>query len=709
MILTFAGEPLLLEDPEGKVRRFLRRHIDPAQNSLFGDQTSGMASQRQNPITPGTKQVTIPIFNYPERPRLRLNELWIPTGANRWGCGLFCCTGTTLNAIANTLNHQWSEEPLRFDARPGELVINDESGAAGSSGPWYSLTAYSEGQTVASAGNIYRCVSSGVSAPLTESGGPSGTGSGISDGSVVWDYVSAAGGFVRMLMHLLPPRKITPDDATENSSEDLWLLPLVDDRYLWQFANMDPSTGFVESTLTTWSKLIDWCQGCLRGTTESGGWFGAPQTVECDYDPVPAVYLTPHPELLRFYDSTAMLIDAVAANLGCRVVFDPATLIETGRVRLQSPKEAESIHGSNITEFVNNPRSGQEGESVPQVTAGAENASINTLIGAVTPISVIVVFRDPTLTEFSNRLTRNAMDVLVGPDQDQQITQFKAGVYRLFHETLYCPPGDPLTSDFTDEEEEQYQEARDLTNRIAQDFYSWLTHRHDITLPGIKLWELTGFDDGVLYSVGRHDADGNYQCSTRVWSPPHDFGVCTLTHGTSDSGGAWYQVVSHPCLSTGRDGSVWCIALPFQDADGNDHWSAETASIALDGSTYVDANSKVTTNGVELPLVEVQFNAPELVGTSNVASYVGAVFPRQVIQATGGGSAIVRPPCANVNLSGEVTEVGSSFVKIQISGGIIVTCSKALTSETWAVGNTAIAWFVSNGSTGGYIAANTTC
>jgi hypothetical protein len=53
---------------------------------------------------------------------------------------------------------------------------------------WAASTAYSVSDTVANDENVYTCSTAGTSAA---SGGPTGTGSGISDGTAVWDYTSA--------------------------------------------------------------------------------------------------------------------------------------------------------------------------------------------------------------------------------------------------------------------------------------------------------------------------------------------------------------------------------------------------------------------------------------------------------------------------------------------------------------------------------------
>jgi hypothetical protein len=51
---------------------------------------------------------------------------------------------------------------------------------------WVGSTAYTLGQRVTNGGLVYQCATAGTSA---SSGGPTGTGASISDGTAVWSYV----------------------------------------------------------------------------------------------------------------------------------------------------------------------------------------------------------------------------------------------------------------------------------------------------------------------------------------------------------------------------------------------------------------------------------------------------------------------------------------------------------------------------------------
>ena len=55
--------------------------------------------------------------------------------------------------------------------------------------PWAASKAYVLNQQVVNGGNVYKCTTAGTSAA---SGGPSGTGTGITDNTAVWAYVDTA-------------------------------------------------------------------------------------------------------------------------------------------------------------------------------------------------------------------------------------------------------------------------------------------------------------------------------------------------------------------------------------------------------------------------------------------------------------------------------------------------------------------------------------
>lgn len=101
-----------------------------------------------------------------------------PTG---WEC-------TTTGAISTTAwvaNTAYVVSDLRLNA--GNTYVCIDAGISAPTTAWVASTTYAIGACRTNGGNTYVCTKAGVSA---SSGGPTGTGFGIVDGTVNWDYLN---------------------------------------------------------------------------------------------------------------------------------------------------------------------------------------------------------------------------------------------------------------------------------------------------------------------------------------------------------------------------------------------------------------------------------------------------------------------------------------------------------------------------------------
>ena len=103
--------------------------------------------------------------------------------------------------------------------------------------PWVASTAYAVGDKVQHNSNIYVCDTAGTSA---SSGGPSGTGSNISDGSTQWDYEQALSTIQASIKGYLTP---TPSTDTE----DLQVLTINDTTFINNRSKTVGTTGVTDS------------------------------------------------------------------------------------------------------------------------------------------------------------------------------------------------------------------------------------------------------------------------------------------------------------------------------------------------------------------------------------------------------------------------------------------------------------------------------
>ena len=89
----------------------------------------------------------------------------------------------------------WQDASADASGRAGYFRIFDSAGTTChiqglAAGPWFASRAYALNDIVTNdSGKVFKVTTAGTSAG---SGGPTGTGTGIADGSVTWAYVQAA-------------------------------------------------------------------------------------------------------------------------------------------------------------------------------------------------------------------------------------------------------------------------------------------------------------------------------------------------------------------------------------------------------------------------------------------------------------------------------------------------------------------------------------
>ena len=136
-----------------------------------------------------------------------------------------------------------------------------------------------------------------------------------------------AGNIIQTQLYLMPPRQVSVSTNVD-PTEQLWLLPLVDVRYWWQFINCG-DWGLTSST--TWAQLFTAIGNALNVTINN--------------DIVPAAYLGPDAvEFYRRNDNIAVYLNAVASCVGQRIVRSI-----DGTVSSQSAATATATYTANLT------------------------------------------------------------------------------------------------------------------------------------------------------------------------------------------------------------------------------------------------------------------------------------------------------------------------------------------------------------------------
>lgn len=412
MALSYAGQDLLLVPPD--LQAFLDRWLPTVETKLFSDMLGAANTNRCESRNPNaTNRVGLARPNYPDRPPLRVNELYWPTGATRWGQFIGLADTPTKDKILDAVGRTGS--PVKQT-----LVLLDESRTP----------------------NIRLAPS----------------------------------------MHLLPPRRLTAVElgGRNTDREQFWLIPLVDDRWQWQFRNTgDMSLDAGE----TWSSFYNMLAARLD--------------VTIDADTVPSTYLFPDPyECSRQYESVAVLLDAAAHSVGQRIVRGlDGNIRATGWERSQTNFEANAYKkwlqaaGGDFEDY-----------------SYATQASMSLLCPKYT----------------------TKMQACGWKEYTSSLGSGFSGTYRTIHTTAAA-----TFATFGASNPSNATALQALADQIATDHALSLKF-YDIAFCGLLDWTPVGWDDSISWTIGRLSEDGGHLAHTRVQSQPYNFGVDEMLHQIED-------------------------------------------------------------------------------------------------------------------------------------------------------------------------------
>lgn len=383
------------------------------------------------PIARYNNTLPIPYPNFSLPPPMRFNSLYWPTGASRWSFGLFLVDAVRLEKILEKVS---GTAPRESRNEPQQLVLTDTG---------FDAEVKSDDFSIDTKNRI---------ALSTE-------------------------------MFALPPRPVSPTVYEDG----LWMLPLVDVRYYWQWKSTREFAASDYGECGIWDDVFVEIEDELDVAPSGLTW----DEVADGYDQPDTEYLA---EVLS-HANAAVVLDAVAASVGQRV-----TRWIDGTIYSIDPVESETILTDNLTagsaEYTNwTPVCGDDFSTKHQAAAKPEQVSVG--------------FNDPCIKVW-NEILESA--------GNHSVTDFVEGMTKQFR--VISP--DPFTAG-----EPNAVSAAHAT-QIAADFYAWLAHRYDRSFASIKAWNPTGFDDYMLWDFGRRHPDGILAGQTRVHSVPYNLGVETL-------------------------------------------------------------------------------------------------------------------------------------------------------------------------------------
>jgi hypothetical protein len=448
--ITFAGVPLLLEDPGRQVQEWMERHLPLSDARLWGGRPVALNDARCRPrgLYPGNDdpvetesgaivphvrsggvlhRVGLGTYNWPDPPPPQINTLYWPTGATRWGYGLFLADSDRLEEIFEAVGSDGA----------GTLKFEQER-----------LSPAVSGEQVT----------------------------------------------IERKMYLLPPRPVSHRGTGDVAAGRLWLLPMVDLRYWWQCR---PMGDYQLATGDTWESLLGLIEAAIGkpiACSSISGAFFYPDPTECT----------------RKFENAAVLLDAVAASIGRRVVFGPLSEDDDPEtVTLQSPEEGYAAFQANFE------------DDWRLLAGGSTVAPRRNLV----PAGVSVVY-----PRWRDNLPQDTGDIwTVSRNTSREAV---ADAKQVFFNTAQAdfPLGATVPRNAG--------ALESLASAIADAYWNWRLDVYDASYCGLKPWNITGYDDYVAWHFGRQHAKpsadddtevlpgwGDYACYTRIAGLPPAVGV----------------------------------------------------------------------------------------------------------------------------------------------------------------------------------------
>lgn len=371
------------------------------------------------------------------------------------------------------------------------------------------------------------------------------------------DFVANCGGpSFKAMLYALNPIPI----SSVTGKAGLWILPLVDMRYWFQFTSVG---DLQQADVTSWTSLID---------TMSTNAIGVP-ALNIDSAISPDYFAPDMDEFARRFRNVAQLWDAIAHSVGMRVVSTAAADL----MLIEWTSSIDRLEG-NLT------RKNQVDENEPDrdwhLIAGGDYSD-----SLIVPKSVDIVF-PKYISRMRQRLGRVYTINKTASGRTERALFGDEYCKKTIHTTYWAQYfGTEELTDCTDPAPTNSSDCEKLAEQIADDYYLSIDKAYDYTFLGIKPWYPTGWDDHILYQFGCEsdrlagvapdsaaDLPSNFHglvarherlWLTRVVSMPQNFGVEDMLHQTSVSG---KQIIFRPL---GLDMIVGKVDTEIAGRNGN--------------------------------------------------------------------------------------------------------------------------------------------
>jgi hypothetical protein len=270
--------------------------------------------------------------------------------------------------------------------------------------------------------------------------------------------------------------------------QQFWLLTLVDDRYFWQVRSTK-ALGITEGT-TTWDDLYTALTSLLR--------------INLTWDAINPAYLVPSASLMAQYEQAPLLLDAVAYNVGQRIVRNL-----NGTVNAYNVLTSQSLLNNDVQIWARKWAGGEF--DLTNLTPTDQPGVLPESVTITFPKVITGMTVDPAVLAVEVKLRDLGL-----PDFG---TVVQVGNSKFYHDTLAAlyPVTAGIVSNLSD--------LQALVDQFATDWYRYQISALDVKLDGIVPWTPEGLSDSIEWLWRQGDM------STRIQRPPFNDLVEELSHG----------------------------------------------------------------------------------------------------------------------------------------------------------------------------------
>jgi len=334
---------------------------------------------------------------------------------------------------------------------------------------------------------------------------------------------------ISITMWCLPPRRVSPD-TTDDEVVNLWMIPVVDDRYWWQYRHVDKLTEAIEFSVI---EDVEMLQEELMDMT--GGDY-------LNVNPKAVYDLLPSFASLNDYENLPIMIDTANVHAGQRLVIDLDGESDETRFATISGEDSIATFESNMEGMIGLPTAATE-VGKPYLVAGGKSMPRKypePEYYAAMPESVDI---QTTEDEYTNKTAAEA-------SPDYKFAAGGAAIWRLCY--------DEAPSD-------------ELIEQANKDYYYQFAYQYDFTFAGVQPWQQGYFDDYMVLTQNWNPKTKDYSIFTRVCSrPPNLQGEWTqAAKGGSGERDCWATVDEVVCDPYGDplEMYVWAIVKWFTGDD----------------------------------------------------------------------------------------------------------------------------------------------